>query len=109
MDKESFVEECLLEEDEEHEHGDWSAFPVEPLIDSQNTSTTQAWNKLQARRSKKNTNRTSEDQPQPSEFQFMPTLGVSHVNDSIFNSRPAVYSPEKNDVVEVIPHRFTEE
>ncbi|KAL2546206.1 Uncharacterized protein Fot_15439 [Forsythia ovata] len=86
---------------------DWSAFPVEPLMDNHNTSTAQTGNKLQARRSKKNTKPISEDQPQPSEFQFMPTRGFGHANDGVLNSGPAIYNVEGNDVVEVQPHSFS--
>ncbi|KAL2505671.1 Uncharacterized protein Adt_21292 [Abeliophyllum distichum] len=93
---------------EDAPHEDWSALPVEPLLDSQNTSTTQTRPKLQARRSKKNRKPTSEDQPQPSEFQFMPTPGFGHDNDPVHNSGPAVYNPEAIDVVEVQPHSMSE-
>ncbi|KAL2461967.1 putative LRR receptor-like serine/threonine-protein kinase [Abeliophyllum distichum] len=64
--------------------------------------------KLQARRSKKNRKPSFEDQPQPSEFQFMPTPGFDYANDHVHDSGPAVYNPEAIDVVEVQPHSMSE-
>ncbi|KAL2510023.1 Uncharacterized protein Fot_33670 [Forsythia ovata] len=53
--------------------------------------------KLQARRSKKNTKSSSQDQPPPADFYFMPTPGFEQSNAAVFdNTGPAVDAPVRS-------------
>ncbi|KAL2529867.1 Uncharacterized protein Fot_22468 [Forsythia ovata] len=73
---------------------DLSTYEGEPSLQSQNTSKSQTKSKLQARRSKKNTKSSSQDQPPPADFHFMPTPGIEQSNAAVFdNNGPAVDAP----------------
>ncbi|KAL2494047.1 Uncharacterized protein Fot_37804 [Forsythia ovata] len=76
---------------------DWLAYQVEPLLESQNISKSQTGSKLQARRSKKNTKSSSQDQPPPAELHSMPTPGFGQSNATWFdNNRLAVDAPVRS-------------
>ncbi|KAL2472915.1 sodium/hydrogen exchanger 4 [Forsythia ovata] len=76
---------------------DFSTYEGEPSLQSQNTSKSQTKSKLQARRSKKNTKSSSQDQPPPADFHFMPTPGIEQSNAAVFdNYGPAVDAPVRS-------------
>ncbi|KAL2501086.1 Uncharacterized protein Fot_34934 [Forsythia ovata] len=102
MENALLVEELLLEADTEQERGGFlnlrrRTITAESEYKQISNKGKYKLSKLQARRSKKNTKSSSQDQPPPADFHFMPTPGIEQSNAAVFdNYGPAVDVPVRS-------------